>query len=67
MMKTFPCENCITLPICKNRIVFSTDKQLYNISYISSNCDPFFEWWKNRGKYLDDEKIFRKVYNIPEP
>ena len=60
-MIKFPCKNCIALPICKSRIVFTANKRYYSIAQISSKCKPFFEWWKKR----DDIDDFKKLYNIP--
>jgi hypothetical protein len=48
LKETFPCENCITFPMCKNRHTYNiseTDKVL-NVSYITGRCPLLKKWYQ---------------------
>lgn len=56
-MKSLPCENCISLPICKLKLPTLSDNDIVRVSILSDLCPLLSEYIGTNTRHIIDQTL----------
>jgi hypothetical protein len=59
-MKSLPCENCISLPICKTKLPTLSDNDIISVSILSEECSLLSEFIGSNTREIIYQTIFNR-------